>query len=158
MVTFGSLGLPDTALGPLFQDASGRVDPNLAMTLRSYTNAGKQKLKGYELAYQQAFSFLPKPFDGMGALASYTHIDPFNSAKWITNGGREIEVNSVPKYAYSTTLYFEQGPLAARMSYNYKGKSLHGDNPRQPSRRTALSLLAQIAGAPTTTSWRTPCG
>jgi TonB-dependent receptor len=130
VVTFGSLGLPDTALGPLFQDANGRVDPNLAMTLRSYTNAGKQKLKGYELAYQQAFSFLPKPFDGMGALASYTHIDPFNSAKWITNAGREIEVNSVPKYAYSTTLYFENGPLAMRMSYNYKGKALNGDNPR----------------------------
>ncbi|MET0265121.1 MAG: TonB-dependent receptor [Duganella sp.] len=130
VVTFGSLGLPDTALGPLFQDANGRVDPNLAMTLRSYTNAGKQKLKGYELAYQQAFSFLPAPFNGMGALASYTHIDPFNSARWITNGGREVEVNSVPKYAYSTTLYFENGPLAMRMSYNYKGKSLHGDNPR----------------------------
>ena len=66
----------------------------------------------------------------MGALASYTHIDPFNSAKWITNAGKEIEVNSVPKYAYSTTLYFENGPIAMRMSYNYKGKSLHGDNPR----------------------------
>jgi TonB-dependent receptor len=130
IVSFGSLGLPDTALGPLFQDAAGRVDPNLAMTLRSYTNAGEQKLKGYELAYQQAFSFLPAPFNGMGALASYTHIDPFNSARWITNAGKEIEVNSVPKYAYSTTLYFENGPIAMRMSYNYKGKSLHGDNPR----------------------------
>lgn len=130
VVTFGSLGLPDTALGPLFQDANGRVDPNLPMTLRTYTNAGEQKLKGYELAYQQAFTFLPAPFNGMGALASYTHIDPFNSAKWITNAGKEIEVNSVPKYAYSGTIYYEQGKWAARMSYNYKGKSLHGDNPR----------------------------
>ncbi|MBV7537417.1 TonB-dependent receptor [Duganella sp. sic0402] len=130
VVTFGSLGLPDTALGPLFQDASGRVDPNLPMTLRTYTNAGEQKLKGYELSYQQAFTFLPAPFNGMGALASYTHIDPFNSAKWITNAGKEIEVNSVPKYAYSGTVYYEQGKWAARMSYNYKGKSLHGDNPR----------------------------
>lgn len=130
VVSFGSLGLPDTALGPLFQDASGRVDPNLPMTLRTYTNAGEQKLKGYELSYQQAFTFLPAPFNGMGALASYTHIDPFNSAKWITNAGKEIEVNSVPKYAYSGTVYYEQGKWAARMSYNYKGKSLHGDNPR----------------------------
>ena len=130
VVSFGSLGLPDTALGPLFQDASGRVDPNLPMTLRTYTNAGEQKLKGYELSYQQAFNFLPAPFNGMGALASYTHIDPFNSAQWITNAGKVIEVNSVPKYAYSGTVYFEQGKWAARMSYNYKGKSLHGDNPR----------------------------
>jgi len=129
-ITFGQLGLPNTALGAIFQDAQGRVDPNLPMSLRSYTNAGKQTLKGFELAYQQAFTFLPEPFKGLGALASYTHIDPFNSAKWITNAGKEIEVNSVPKYAYSTTAYYERGPLALRMSYNYKGKSLHGDNPR----------------------------
>ena len=129
-VTFGSLGLPDTALGGIFQDAQGHVDPNLNMTLRSFSNAGKQTLKGYELAYQQAFTFLPEPFKGFGALASYTHIDPFNSQKWITNAGQEIKVNSVPKYAYSTTAYYEKGPLALRLSYNYKGKSLHGDNPR----------------------------
>jgi len=122
--------LPDTALGAIFQDANGRVDPSLPMTLRSYTNAGEQTLKGYELSYQQAFTFLPEPFKGLGALASYTHIDPFNSAKWITNAGQEIAVNSVPKYAYSTTAYYERGPLALRMSYNYKGRSLHPDNPR----------------------------
>jgi iron complex outermembrane receptor protein len=128
--TFGALGLPDTALGAIFQDANGHVDPNLPMTLRTYTNAGKQTLKGYELSYQQDFTFLPDPFKGFGALASYTHIDPFNSMKWITNAGKEIEVNSVPKYAYSFTSYYERGPLAMRLSYNYKGKSLHGDNPK----------------------------
>lgn len=129
-VTFGSLGLPNTAMGAIFQDAQGRVDPNLPMSLRSFTNAGKQTLKGFELAYQQAFTFLPDAFKGLGAIASYTHIDPFNSFKWITNGGKEIEVNSVPKYAYSATTYYERGPLALRLSYNYKGRSLHGDNPR----------------------------
>jgi iron complex outermembrane receptor protein len=128
--TFGALGLPDTALGAIFQDTAGRVDPNLPMTLRSFSNAGQQTLKGYEIAYQQAFTFLPDPFKGFGAIASYTHIDPFNSAKWITNAGKEIEVNSVPKYAYSTTAYYERGPLAVRLSYNYKGRSLHSDNPR----------------------------
>ncbi|TFW11637.1 TonB-dependent receptor [Duganella callida] len=130
IVPFSSLGLPDTALGPLFQDANGHVDPNLAMTLRTYTNAGEQTLKGYELAYQQAFSFLPAPWNGLGALASYTHINPFNSVPWVTNAGKVINVNSVPKYAYSTTVYYEQGPWAMRMSWNYKDKSLHQDSPR----------------------------
>jgi len=128
--TFGALGLPDTALGAIFHDASGRVDPSLPMVLRTYSNAGQQTLKGYELAYQQAFTFLPEPFKGLGALASYTHINPFNSARWITNAGKEIEVNSVPKYAYSFTTYYEKGPLAMRLSYNYKGRSLNGDNPK----------------------------
>ena len=128
--TFGALGLPDSALGALFQDSSGRVDPNLPMVLRTYSNAGEQTLKGYEVAYQQDFTFLPDPFKGFGALASYTWIDPFNSMRWISNAGREIEVNSVPKYAYSVTTYYERGPLAMRLSYNYKDRSLHGDNPR----------------------------
>jgi iron complex outermembrane recepter protein len=128
--TFGALGLPDTAMGAIFQDKNGHVDPNLPMTLRTYGNAGQQTLKGYELAYQQDFTFLPEPFKGLGALGSYTHIDPFNSAKWITNAGKEIQVNSVPKYAYSFTTYYEHGPLAMRLSYNYKGRSLHPDNPK----------------------------
>lgn len=128
--TFGALGLPDSSLGAIFQDANGRVDPSLPIVLRTYSNAGKQTLKGYELAYQQAFTFLPDPFKGFGALASYTHIDPFNSQRWITNAGKEIKVNSVPKYAYSVTTYYERGPLAMRLSYNYKDRSLHGDNPK----------------------------
>ncbi|HEY1151348.1 MAG TPA: TonB-dependent receptor [Pseudoduganella sp.] len=128
--TFGALGLPDTALGAIFYGSNGKVDPNLPMTLRTYGNAGEQILKGYELAYQQAFTFLPEPFKGMGALASFTHIDPFNSQKWITNAGKEIEVNSVPKFAYSLTTYYENSKVAMRLSWNYKGRSLHGDNPK----------------------------
>lgn len=128
--TFGALGLPDTALGAIFQNAQGKVDPSLPMTLRTYSNAGKQTLKGFELAYQQAFTFLPDPFKGLGALASYTHINPFNSQVWTTNAGTVIDVNSVPKYAYSATLYYENGPFAFRTSYNYKGRSLHGDTPK----------------------------
>jgi iron complex outermembrane receptor protein len=128
--TFGALGLPDTAMGAIFYLPDGHVDPNMPMTLRTYSNAGRQVLKGYELSYQQDFDFLPAPFKGFGALASYTHIDPFNSQRWITNAGKEIEVNSVPKYAYSTTAYYENGPWAVRFSYNYKGRSLHSDNPK----------------------------
>ena len=129
-ITFGSLGLPDTALGALFANAQGKVDPNLPMTLRSYTNAGEQTLQGFELAYQQAFTFLPEAYKGFGALASYTHINPFNSVPWINNAGKDMNVNSVPKFAYSTTVYYEKGPLALRMSYNYKDRSLHPDNPK----------------------------
>jgi iron complex outermembrane receptor protein len=128
--TFGALGLPETSLGAIFHNAQGRIDPNLPMVLRTFSNAGEQTLKGYEVAYQQAFNFLPEAYKGFGALASYTYIDPFNSVPWITNAGKDIKVNSVPKYAYSTTAYYEKGPLALRLSYNYKGKSLHGDSPR----------------------------
>ncbi len=131
VVTFGSLGLPDTALGAIFQDSAGHVDPNMAMTLKTYTNAAKQKLQGYELAYQQNFRFLPEPFDGLGALASFTHIDPFTptGTPWKSTAGQVVEVNAVPEYAYSFTGYYEKGPLGIRFSYNYKGKYIHQDTP-----------------------------
>lgn len=128
--TFGALGLPDTAVGAIFQDANGHVDPNTPFTLQTYSNAGKQTLKGYEVAWQQDFTFLPAQYRGLGALASYTHIDPFNSVPWVTTAGRDMHVNSVPKYAYSFTTYFERGPLAMRLSYNYKGRWLNTDNPK----------------------------
>jgi len=108
-------------MGAIFYGPDGRVDPNLPMTLRTYSNAGRQVLKGYELSYQQDFDFLPAPYKGFGMLASYTHIDPFNSAKWITNAGREIEVNSVPKYAYSTTAYYENGPAGDSLLVQLQG-------------------------------------
>ena len=33
------------------------------------------KIKGFEIAYQQFYDFLPSPFDGIGVQASYTFID-----------------------------------------------------------------------------------
>lgn len=120
---FSTLGLPDTALGPIFQDANGHVDPNLQIQVSTFYNAGKVDYDGYELAYQQAFNFLPAPWDGLGALASYTHVDStgFNYTK---TDGTVLKVNTVPKYSYSLTGYYEKGPLGIRLSYNYKDKNI----------------------------------
>jgi len=74
-VPFSSLGLPDTALGPnLWDPVLGRPNPDLPINLSSFVNASEQKVSGLELAYQQAFSFLPAPWDGLGAMASYTRV------------------------------------------------------------------------------------
>ena len=125
MVPFSSLGLPDTALGPIFQDpTTGKVDPNLPIQLATYYNAGHIKLKGLEVAYQQSFKFLPAPFDGLGALASYTRVHT-SGYDYVTNAGKVLNVYTVPKYSYSLTGYYEKGPIGIRMSYNYKGKSIY---------------------------------
>jgi iron complex outermembrane recepter protein len=129
IVTFGSLGLPDTALGAIFHDANGRVDPNLPMTLRTYVNGDSIDLDGYELAYQQTFSFLPAPWDGFGALASYTRIDS-TGLDWVTTSGEVLNVNEVPEYSYSLTGYYEKGPFGIRLSYNYKDRFIHADGLR----------------------------
>ena len=124
MVPFSSLGLPDNALGPIFQDpATGKVDPNLPIQLATYYNAGHVKLRGLEVAYQQSFRFLPAPFDGLGALASYTRVHS-SGYNYVTTAGKSLNVSMIPKYSYSLTGYYEKGPIGVRLSYNYKGKSI----------------------------------
>jgi len=121
-VPFSSLGLPDSALGALFIDpATGHVDPNLQIQLATYHNAGEVKYRGEEYAYQQTFNFLPAPWNGLGALASYTHVHTSGYNYYRTTDGKAFPISDVPKYSYSLTAYYEKGPLAVRFSYNYKG-------------------------------------
>ncbi|WAC49354.1 TonB-dependent receptor [Asticcacaulis sp. SL142] len=128
MVTFSSLGLPDTSLANIFYDTNGKVDPNLQIQLATYYNAGEIELDGYELAYQQTFSFLPSPWDGLGALASYTHVNS-SGYDYKTTDGRILNVNTIPEYSYSLTAYYEKGPLGVRFSYNYKDKNIIETSP-----------------------------
>ncbi len=123
-VPFSSLGLPDTALAPIFQNpATGKVDPSLPITLATYYNQGSIKLDGYELASQLSFDFLPGIWNGLGALASFTHVNT-SGYDYKTTGGKILNVNTVPKYSYSLTGYYEKGPFGLRLSYNYKAKNI----------------------------------
>lgn len=127
-VPFSSLGLPDNALAIIWQDANGHVDPNLDIQVDTFVNAGEIELTGYELAYQQTFTFLPAPWDGLGALASYTHVDS-SGYDFKTTGGDVLNVNTIPKYGYSLTGYYEKGPLGIRLSYNFKDKTIIETSP-----------------------------
>jgi TonB-dependent receptor len=123
-VPFSSLGLPDAALAPIFQNpATGKIDPNLNITLATFYNQGTIKLDGYELAYQQSFDFLPGFWSGFGALGSFTHVNT-SGFDYTTTGGKILNVNTVPKYSYSLTGYYEKGPFGVRLSYNYKAKNI----------------------------------
>jgi len=119
-VPFSELGLPDTALGTnLWDPLLGRPDPNLPINLASFVNASEQKVSGLELAYQQAFTFLPTPFDGLGAMASYTRVK-WPVPDWVAADGSRHKVWEVPRYSYNLTVYYERGPWALRSSYNFR--------------------------------------
>ncbi|WP_333572340.1 TonB-dependent receptor [Sphingomonas sp.] len=90
-------------------------------------NLAKLELKGLELAYQQNFTFLPAPFDGLGITSSFTVIDQNqagnNSFNFVLTNGDVISLQSVPDYTYSITGFYEKGPFALRGSYNYRAKT-----------------------------------
>jgi TonB-dependent receptor len=55
-----------------FTNADGQ---SLDFNVLRYVNADKASVKGVELAYQQFYDFLPRPFDGFGLLANLTYVD-----------------------------------------------------------------------------------
>jgi iron complex outermembrane receptor protein len=123
LVTLGSTGLPDSAFNAVALGYPGGDIPDSFILRRTtYINQGSIKLKGLEFAYQQTFSFLPEPFNGLGVIASYTRI--FTEGNdFVATEGRSVAVPLVPKSSYSLTGYYEKGPLAVRASYNYRARS-----------------------------------
>ena len=52
-----------------------RLDGGSTFLITQPVNGGSATIKGFELAVQQPFSFLPSPFDGFGIIANYTYSD-----------------------------------------------------------------------------------
>lgn len=129
-VPFGTLGIPSNLFncaslgaGACPPELGGNViDPNFLFDRTITVNQSELKLKGLELAYQQNFTFLPEPFDGLGITSSFTLIDQEGDDFVLTNGDR-ISMQGVPDYAYSVTAFYEKGPLSIRGSYNYRAKT-----------------------------------
>ena len=100
--------------------------PNRGTVLLSTSvNGGKAKVYGFEAAYNQVFSFLPKPLDGLGFQASYTHTSVEAS---YTAGSRVLrnEMLGLSKQSYNLVGFYDYGPVSARLSYVWRDKYLSG--------------------------------
>jgi iron complex outermembrane recepter protein len=125
-VAFSTLGLPDSLFGSPINTGSG-VSPDLLFTVQRPVNLDAYEIKGWEFAYQQAFTFLPKPFDGLGALASATMIETAN-LPWTAVDGSKVFLPILPELTYSATLYYEKGKFSARTSYTWRDEQFEGGN------------------------------
>lgn len=76
-------------------------------------NAGKGKVKGFNVSYQQPFAET-----GFGLTANYTYADGEDS------GGNPLPYQSRDSVALSP--YYEKGPFSARLSYNWRSHYLAG--------------------------------
>ena len=117
-----------TALNPVaFAPAlcTGACSPGQVFQLTSAVNTEGGPLKGFEISYQQPFSFLPAPFDKFGIQANYTwvrsEIDYCASTTVALCGTFITEdlVNLSPS-AYNATLYYEDDRFSARVSAAYR--------------------------------------
>jgi TonB-dependent receptor len=108
----------------------------LPVLVRGPDNFGdKGTVKGFEIAYQQTFDFLPGPLNGLGMSANYTFIESKGLPNAFLNGGLGLLSNStVPpgnlpleqlsKHNVNVSVFYEKGPISLRAAYNWRSRFL----------------------------------
>nr|WP_161960467.1 TonB-dependent receptor [Xanthomonas campestris] len=128
-LTFEWYTSPSSALvaGVFYKDISRFVQTQFSnldyqgrrYLLSSKVNGGKAKVQGVELAWQQVFTGLPAPFDGLGMQANYTWTD--SEANYV-DGDTTFQdaLEGVAKNSYNLVGFYEKGPLSVRLSYSWR--------------------------------------
>ncbi|MDV6330830.1 TonB-dependent receptor [Asticcacaulis sp. 201] len=107
-------------------------------------NGDGASVKGFEVAYQRYFTFLPKPFDGLGIQANYTHLHNEGvknanltldtaDGSTITRSAQEGMINpgrleQLSDDSYNLILMYDKGPFGARLAYNWRSKYVNSVN------------------------------
>ncbi|WP_262691327.1 TonB-dependent receptor [Kordiimonas aestuarii] len=86
-------------------------------------NGDKGTIKGVELNYQQALTFLPGPLDGLIVGLNYTYVD---SEAEIFDGEetRVIPMPKTSKNIANVVLGYEKGPISVRVAMTYRDEYL----------------------------------
>ena len=121
-----TLGLPDSvALA-----ACGTAIPDPATCLSGWqfslpTNTDGGDLKGFEISYQQPFSFLPGFWSNFGLILNYTGVE--SEIEYLSPTGAvaaKEDLTGLSKSAYNATLYWENEKFSARVSAAYRDEFL----------------------------------
>ncbi|MDI7775745.1 TonB-dependent receptor [Asticcacaulis sp. EMRT-3] len=107
-------------------------------------NGEGASVKGFEVAYQRYFTALPKPFDGLGIQANYTHLHNEgvkNSNLYLDDAGGNTVARSaqdgminagrleqLSDDSYNLILMYDKGPIGARLAYNWRSKYVNSVN------------------------------
>lgn len=95
-------------------------------------NAETATIRGFEVAVQKELTFLPGPFDGLGVSANATLLD--TDFTFLTSAGkRETGLYQQPEHTLNAAVWYQKGPLEARVSYNYIGGFLETINDAIPN-------------------------
>lgn len=108
VVPYSQSGLPLTlppASSPLQVALAAGQDPDIELS--QTTNGGNAKVDGYEVIYQQPFTFLKGIGQNFGFTGNYTHVN-------------SKEIIGFSEDAYNATLYYEDDRFSARVSMAYR--------------------------------------
>ncbi len=125
--TFSSnpLGLPDSvALA-----ACGTAIPDPATCVSGWqfavpTNTDGGDVDGFEISYQQPFTFLPGFWSNFGLILNYTGVESEIEYLSATGAVTKDDLTGLSKSAYNATLYWENERFSARVSAAYRDEYL----------------------------------
>lgn len=95
-------------------------------------------VKGFEIAYQQVYTFLPGFLSGLGLNATYTYVDSSGVAQSTLSetdpdvaAGRVANVDTsllplqgLSRHSFSVQPFYERGPLSIRLAYSWRSRFL----------------------------------
>lgn len=78
-------------------------------------------IRGYEVLYQQAFSSLPEPFNGLGIYANYAFTES-NVEQFVPLYSTRAGLTGLSEHVGSLTLWYYKNGFEARTSYSYRSE------------------------------------
>ncbi len=96
---------------------------------------GTGKVRGFEIAYNQVYDFLPGFLSGFGLSANYTYVTSKGIPNSFLNGGAPTNVAPIgiagnlplaqlSKHQFNIQPFYEKGPVSIRVAYNWRSKFL----------------------------------
>ena len=98
-------------------------------------NGENGEVKGFEIGYQQFFTFLPGAFSGLGLSANYTYADSEQP-----NGNPLLEIS---KNTYNLQVFWEYEGLSTRLAYNYRDSFLDTENEKRVQNINATGSISE---------------
>jgi iron complex outermembrane recepter protein len=124
----------------------GNAQENLSFNGVDYeftgpVNGDGGKIKGFEVLFQQAFSGLPAPFDGLGVYANYSYTD--SSVKEFIPENNPYTLGGLSKDVANLTLWYYKEGFEARVSYDYRSEytSINSWNPSRIALQDAQATV-----------------
>jgi TonB-dependent receptor len=110
--------------GISYRDVTFTDGVTATYSVTSYNNVSDAKVKGFELAYQQFFDFLPGALKGLGLQANFTFAKSDAPSPATEGPVTNISIEGLSKYNYNIVGIYERGKISARVAYNWRSQFL----------------------------------
>jgi len=121
--TGNPLGIPDSVAISACGTVVGCSPASLwAFTVPTNTEGGK--VEGFELSYQQPFTFLPGAWSNFGTILNYTSVD--SGVDYLNSAGQTVEADlaGLSDESWNATLYFDNKTFSARIAAAFRSEYL----------------------------------